>query len=74
MNRMTKKEMDSKYPNRWLGITNPEYDSFTGKLIAADVLFTDKTASELASMSMRGEDVEPIFTTPDRCFHAGAVM
>ena len=72
--RMTKPEMDTQYPNRWIGIKNPEYDSVSGRLLAADVVFTDKTASELAEMSIHGEDVEPLFTTPDRCFHVGAVM
>lgn len=71
--RMTLKEMQEKYPNQWLGINDVERDS-NRVLISANVIYTDKTASELGMMSFRHENVQPFFTTPDNTFHVGAVM
>jgi hypothetical protein len=34
-------------------------------------VYTDKTASELGMMSLRGESVQPLFTTPDDVFPLG---
>lgn len=48
---MTLEEMRKEYPNTWLGICNETRDE-DGRLLSADVVFTDKTPDELAFMSI----------------------
>ena len=68
--RLTRKQMADKYPNQWLGIRNIVYK---GREIAtAEVIYTQRTASELGLLSLKGEDVQPLFTTPDMFFQLGA--
>lgn len=70
---MTLLEMQTRYPNKWLGLTNVKKDE-SRHLVSAEVVFTDKTASELGMMSLQGQDIVPFFTTPDKTFHVGALM
>ena len=65
--------MNKKYPNMWIGITDIQYNK-DNVIESANVLYTDKTASELAILALRGDSVQPLYTTPDNCFHIGAVM
>ena len=68
--RLTRKQMADKYPNQWLGIRNIVYN---GRGIeTAEVIYTQRTASELGLLSLKGEDVQPLFTTPDMVFQLGA--
>lgn len=71
--RMTREQMKKKYPNMWIGITDIQYNK-DNVIESANVLYTDKTASELAILALRGDSVQPLYTTPDNCFHIGAVM
>jgi len=72
--RLTRKQMSEKYPNQWIGISNVKYKNVQHKEIeSADVVYTDKTASELGMMSLRGEGVQPLFTTPDNVFQLGMI-
>ena len=70
---MTLEEMRTKYPNKWLGICDKQYDD-KGYLLSANVVYTDKTASELAIMSIEKKGVTPYFTTPDNTFHIGVIV
>ena len=67
--RLTRKQMADKYPNQWLGIRNIEYKG--RKIESAEVVYTQRTASELGLLSLKGEDVQPLFTTPDMVFQLG---
>lgn len=69
--RLTRKQMADKYPNQWLGIRNIEYKG--RKIESAEVVYTQRTASELGLLSLKGEDVQPLFTTPDIIFQLGVV-
>ena len=69
--RLTRKQMADKYPNQWLGIRNIEYKG--RKIESAEVVYTQRTASELGMLSLKGEDVQPLFTTPDMIFQLGVV-
>lgn len=71
--RMTLKEMQNEYPNRWLGINEIERDD-KRRILSANVVYTDKTASELSFMTINHEDIQAFFTTPDDTFHVGVVM
>lgn len=72
--RLTRKQMSEKYPNKWLGIRNIEYtDADKRNIASAEIIYTDKTASELGILSLKGYDIEPLFTTPDNIFQAGTI-
>lgn len=68
--RLTRKQMADRYPNQWLGIRNIEYKG--REIESAEVIYINRTASELGLMSLKGEDVLPVFTTPDMVFQTGA--
>lgn len=68
--RLTRKQMADRYPNQWLGIRNIEYKG--REIESAEVIYINRTASELGLMSLKGEDVQPVFTTPDMVFQTGA--
>ena len=67
--RLTLQEMIQKYPNQWIGIKDLETEN--NALKSADVIYTDKTASELGFLALNGEKIEPFFTTPDDTFQMG---
>lgn len=69
--RLTRKQMADKYPNQWLGIRNIVYRG--REIESAEVVYIEKSASELGLLSLKGEDVQPLFTTPDMIFQLGAV-
>ena len=72
--RLTIEQIIQKYPNKWLGISNIKY-SDTDKLIikSAEIIYTDKTASELGLMALEDENIQPFFTTPDDVFQLGFI-
>lgn len=46
--RLTRQEMSIQFPNQWIGINNIQYaDAEKRQIESADVIFTDKDASEL---------------------------
>ena len=71
--KMTLEEIQTKYPNRWLGLSNVLEDD-EGHIQSAEVVYDDKTASELGLMSLCGENIRPYFTTPDNTFYFGMIM
>lgn len=72
--KLTREQMAEKYPNQWLGINNIEYnDSSKKEMKSANVVYTDKTASELGLMALHGDNIQPYFTTPDDTFQLGFI-
>lgn len=72
--RLTREQMAEKYPNQWLGINNIEYnDSSKKEIKSVNVVYTDKTASELGLMALHGDNIQPYFTTPDDTFQLGFI-
>lgn len=72
--RLTIEQMAQKYPNTWLGINNIDYSDNDGVTVeSADVVYADKTASELGMMALQGEKIQPFFTTPDDVFQLGFI-
>ena len=70
--RLTREQMSKKYPNTWLGLKNVKYRNNDGvTLESADVIYTDKTEDDLLIMALQGEDIQPLFTTPDEVFQLG---
>ena len=56
-----------------MGLSNVLEDD-EGHIQSAEVVYDDKTASELGLMSLRGENIRPYFTTPDNTFYFGMIM
>lgn len=55
--RLTRQQMTEKYPNTWLGLNNVKYVNNDGvTLESADVIYTDKTSSELLMIQLTGTD------------------
>lgn len=70
--RLTRQEMSIQFPNQWIGINNIQYaDAEKKRIESADVIFTDKDASELGMLALQGVDVQPLYTTPDNVFQLG---
>ena len=64
--RLTRHQMEEKYPSQWLGIRNIKYGDADKRIMeSAEVVYTDKTASELASMAIKGDDIIPWHTNKD---------
>ncbi len=54
---LTREQMAKKYPNTWLGLNNIKYQNDDGvTLESADVMYIDKTSSELLQMQIAGTD------------------
>lgn len=71
--RLTWKEIKEKYPDKWVGLVDVEYEPDNDATIkSAVVKYTDKTKSELTRMALRGEVVSR-YTTPDNIFQLGMV-
>lgn len=63
--RLTWKEIQSKYPDQWVGLIDVEYINNDGVSVeTAVVKYSDKSKSELTKLSLKGEIVSR-YTTPD---------
>ena len=72
--RMTWKEIQNKYPDQWIGLTDVEYINNDGVSIeTAIVKYTDKTKSELTILALKGEIVSR-YTTPDNVLQSGIIQ
>lgn len=75
MERLTWKEIQKKYPNRWVGLINVEYEDNDGVSVkSALVKFIEKTPEELGFLALDKEIEMPIYTTPDNKFQIGALI
>ena len=71
--RMAWKEIQEKYPDRWVGLEKVKYVNNDGISIeTAVVKYTDKSKSELTRLALKGEIVSR-YTTPDNIFQLGMV-
>ncbi len=74
MERLSWEEIAEKFPMQWVGLTDVVYKNDDGITIkSAIVKYSDKTKSELTMMAIRGEDIDPRFTTPNETWQMGAV-
>ncbi len=62
--RMTWEEIVDKYPDRWVGLTQIEWEN-ASNVRSAVVLGSSQTGEEYLEKQLRGEDVVTIYTTPD---------
>ena len=55
--RLTRKQMEKKYPNQWLGLKNVIYKDDDGVTMeSAEIVYTDKSKEELLKMQISGVD------------------
>ena len=69
--RMTWKEIQETYPDKWVGLTDIEWDG--GEVGTAIVKYTDKTSDELYDMQIKGQIADTVYTTPNT-FPYGQVL
>ena len=59
--RLTREQMASAYPNRWLGLKNVEYQDDDGvTLVSAEVVYTTKSRDVCLKMDLFKQLVEAI--------------
>ena len=61
--RMTWKEIQTAYPDQWVGMTDVEWNE--GGVCSAIVKYTDKTGNELLGMQLDDQTLYSCYTTPD---------
>ena len=71
--RMTWEEIQEKYPDQWVGLSDVEYEPDNNATIkSAIVKFTDKTKDELTMMQVQTNgEILGRYTTPDNIFQLG---
>lgn len=72
--RLTWEQIQEKYPDQWVGLTNVTYMDNDGISVeSAVVKYTDKTKGELTRMVLRGEVVSR-HTNPEGHLQLGAII
>lgn len=71
--RMTWEQIQEKYPDQWVGLTDVQYRNNDGISVeSAVVKYTDKTKSELTRLVLRGEIISR-HTNPEGHLQLGMV-
>lgn len=71
--RLTWKEIQEKYPDQWVGLTDVEYYPDNNATIKSAVIkYTNMSKGELTRRMLNGEIISR-YTTPDRAFQLGMV-
>ena len=61
--RMTWNEIKEQYPDQWVGLTDVVRDG--ADIMSADLLYTDKSQSELVKMQIHDDKIISRYTTPN---------
>ncbi|MCM1386921.1 MAG: hypothetical protein NC231_06315 [Bacillus sp. (in: Bacteria)] len=71
--RLTWEQIQKKYPDQWIGLTEVQYRNNDGISVeSAVVKYTDKTKAELTRMVLKGEIISR-HTNPEGHLQLGAV-
>lgn len=71
--RLTWEQIQKKYPDQWVGLTDVQYKNNDGVTVeSAVVKYTDKTKSQLTKLVLEGEIISR-HTNPDGCLQLGMV-
>ena len=68
--RMTWKEIVSKYPDQWVGLIDVDWKN-ESNVRSAVVKYIDKTSDELAIMQLDDDSLYSAYTTPDNLGQLG---
>jgi len=73
--RLTWKQIQEKYPNQWVGITDVEYEPDNDSTIQyATVIYNNKNKDELTEIQIdTNAKILARYTTPDNVFQLGSV-
>lgn len=64
--RLTWDEIVKKYPSRWIGLTDVEWEAPNNpNVLSAVVKYTDKDMGELIDMQFHDDNLYSVYTTPD---------
>lgn len=63
--RLTREEMEEKYPDTWLGLTNIKWLEDGANFESAVVVYTDKDKDELIGIQMKNSDFIAWYTGTD---------
>lgn len=67
--RMTWKEIEAKYPDQWLGLTDVEFESNGYTIKSAVVKYTSKSETELSKIQReKGAEITIRYVIPDDVF------
>lgn len=70
--RLTWKQIQEKYPDQWIGITDVEYEEDNNSICS--VLYIHKNKDELTEMQVDTQGkILARYTTPDNVFQLGSV-
>lgn len=73
MERLSWKDIQDRYPDQWVGLTEVKYVDDDGVSIESAVIqYTDKPKSELTRLAIQGEIISR-YTTPDNVFQLGTI-
>lgn len=71
--RLTWEQIQKKYPDQWVGLTDVQYKNNDGVSVeSAVVKYADKTKSQLTKLVLEGEIISR-HTNPDGCLQLGMV-
>ena len=70
--RLTWTEIKTRYPNRWVGLTDVEWKD-TSNIKSAVVKYTDKSSTELGLMQIKDGNLVSRYTTPKDFLPLGAM-
>ena len=64
--RMTWQEIQEAYPDRWVGLTEVEWEEpDSPNIVSAVVKYADKSGNELLAMQYNDKNLYSTYTTPD---------
>lgn len=74
--RLTWEQIQKKFPDKWVGLVEVEYEPDNDATIkSAVVKYTNKSKSELTRMQIQTNgEILGRYTTPDNVFQLGAVV
>lgn len=71
MERLLWKEIQKKYPDQWVGLSDVEWNGST--VVSANVKYTDKTRGELTRIQIKDDNLYSCYTEPDHLAPLGLI-
>ena len=71
--RLTWKQIQEKYPDQWIGVTDIVFEDENAKtdIASAVVKYIDKDKDELTILMAHGDNIRAEYTTPNKVFALG---
>ena len=72
--RMTWEEIERAYPDKWVGLSEVEWDGQPPDVRSAIVRYVGKSGGEALGRQIAGEDMYTTYTTPDNLCPLGILV